>query len=48
MSLTKTNWELSQDAIEWRGAVGAVLPKPIFEWIKKSCVNAKEKSKKAN
>tara|TARA_R110002060_G_scaffold12981_2_gene18449 strand:+ start:2129 stop:2806 length:678 start_codon:yes stop_codon:yes gene_type:complete len=48
MSLTKTNWELSQDAIEWRGAVGAVLPKPIFEWIKKSCVNAKEKAKKAN
>jgi len=46
--MIKTNWELSQNTIQSRGAIGAELPKPVFEWIKKSCINAKEKAKKAN
>ena len=48
MNLTKTNWELAQPLINWRGAVGATLPDPIFEWIKQECANAKIKAKKIN
>ena len=48
MNLTKTNWELAQSIIDFRGAASATLPDPIFEWMKQACANAKDEAKKTN